>query len=67
MYGTMNFLQAKFQSLEIEIRATNGYISEDDFINIIKEGLLQLGKDLANYMISKLQGLFPCKRFSLKY
>ncbi len=46
IYGTMNFLQTKFQSLEIEIKATNGYISEEDFINKIKEGLLMLGIDL---------------------
>jgi hypothetical protein len=32
LYGTMNFLQTKFGSLEIEIKATNGYISEDDYV-----------------------------------
>lgn len=43
---TMNYLQTKFQSLEIEIKATDGHISEEDFINKIKEALLQLGIDL---------------------
>jgi hypothetical protein len=43
---TMNYLQTKFQSLEIEIRATDGHISQEDFINKIKEALLQLGIDL---------------------
>jgi hypothetical protein len=42
----MNFLQTKFQSLEIEIKATDGHISEDDYTNKIKEALLQLGIDL---------------------
>jgi hypothetical protein len=42
----MNYLQTKFQSLEIEIKATDGHISEEDFTNKIKEALLQLGIDL---------------------
>jgi hypothetical protein len=42
----MNFLQTRFRSLEIEIKATNGYISEDDYANKIKETLLQLGIDV---------------------
>jgi hypothetical protein len=46
LYGIMNLLQTKFQSLEIQIKANEGSISEDDFINKIKEGLLQLGIDL---------------------
>jgi hypothetical protein len=46
IYGTMNFLQSKFQSLEIEIKATNGNITEDDLINKIIEGLQQLGIDV---------------------
>ena len=46
IYGAMNFLQTKFQSLEIEIKARDGYMSKDDFSNKIKETLLQLGIDL---------------------
>lgn len=42
MYA-MNFLQQRFQSINIEIKATNGSISRDDYDNKIKEGLLQLG------------------------
>jgi len=42
----MNYLQTKFQSLEMEIKATEGHISEEDFTNKIKEALLQLGIDL---------------------
>jgi predicted AAA+ superfamily ATPase len=41
--GMMNFLQTKFKELEIEIKAKNGSISEDDFANKIKEALRQLG------------------------
>jgi hypothetical protein len=41
--GMMNFLQTKFKELEIEIRAKNGSISEDEFANKIKEALRQLG------------------------
>jgi hypothetical protein len=42
----MNYLQTKFQSLEIEIKAKDGHISEEDFTNKIKEALFQLGIDL---------------------
>jgi hypothetical protein len=45
---TMNYIQTKFQSLEIEIKATDGYISEEDYTNKIKEALLQLGIDLSD-------------------
>jgi hypothetical protein len=44
--GMMNFLQSKFKELEIEIRAKNGSISEDEYVNKIKEALRQLGIDL---------------------
>jgi len=40
--GMMNFLQSKFKELEIEIRAKNGSISEEEFANKIKEALRQL-------------------------
>jgi hypothetical protein len=42
----MNYLQTKFQTLDIQIKATNGQISEDDYANKIKEALSQLGIDL---------------------
>ncbi len=41
--GVMNFLQQKFESLHVEIRARGGSITEDDYINKIKEALRQLG------------------------
>ena len=41
--GVMNFLQSKFQSLDLEIRAKEGNMSEEDFNNKIKEALKQLG------------------------
>jgi hypothetical protein len=42
----MNYLQTRFQSLEINIKATDGHISEDDYANKILEALSQLGVDL---------------------
>jgi hypothetical protein len=39
----MNYLQSKFNSLNIAIKAVDGSISEDDYINKIKETLKQLG------------------------
>jgi len=39
-------LQTKFQSHEITIKATDGEISDDDYINKIKEALIQWGIDL---------------------
>jgi hypothetical protein len=44
--GIMRFLHTKFQSLDVELKATNGYMSKDDFANKIKEALLQLGIEL---------------------
>jgi len=41
--GMMNLLQSKFKHLEIEISATNGEISEQDYEDKIKETLRQLG------------------------
>jgi hypothetical protein len=40
---TMNYIQTKFQSLEIEIRATDGHISDEDYTDKVREALLQLG------------------------
>lgn len=42
----MNFLQTKFQSLEMEIHASDGSMSEEDYANKIKEALRQLGVDI---------------------
>jgi hypothetical protein len=41
--GVMNLLQSKFDSLEVEIVATDGEISEQDFEDKIKESFRQLG------------------------
>jgi hypothetical protein len=46
--GVMNFLQSKFQSLEIEIKAKGGSISESEYADKIKEAMKQLGIDLDN-------------------
>ena len=42
----MNYLQTRFQVIEIELKATDGDISEDDYTNKILEALSQLGIDL---------------------
>jgi hypothetical protein len=44
--GVMNLLQSKFGSLEIEIVATDGQISEQDYEDKIKESFRQLGIDV---------------------
>jgi hypothetical protein len=41
--GVMNLLQNKFGCLEIEIIATDGQISEQDYEDKIKESFRQLG------------------------
>ncbi len=41
--GVMNYLQSKFQSLEIEIKAKDGSVTEDEYTDKIKEALKQLG------------------------
>ena len=41
--GLMNFLQQKYQSLDLQIRATNGTMSEAELTDHIKETLKQLG------------------------
>lgn len=43
--GLMNLLQNKFQNLEIDITATEGSISEQDYEDKIKETFRQLGID----------------------
>ena len=44
--GVMNFLQSKFQSLEMEIRAKDGSVTENEYSDKIKEAMKQLGIDL---------------------
>jgi hypothetical protein len=44
--GVMNLLQSKFGYLEIEIVATDGEISEQDYEDKIKESFRQLGIDV---------------------
>ncbi len=46
LMGVMNFLQSKFQSLEIEIKAKGGSISESEYADKIKEAMKQLGINL---------------------
>ena len=41
--GVMNLLQSKFDILEIEIDATNGEISDQDYEDKVKESFRQLG------------------------
>jgi len=43
LMGMMSFLQSKFHDLRITVKATEGSISEDDYVNKIKETLKQLG------------------------
>jgi len=41
--GVMNLLQSKFESLEIELTASGGEITEQDYEDKIKETFRQLG------------------------
>ena len=41
--GVMNLLQSKFESLEIELTASGGEITEQDYEDKIKEAFRQLG------------------------
>jgi hypothetical protein len=41
--GVMNLLQSKFDNLEIEITATDGSISDQDYEDKIKETFRQMG------------------------
>ena len=42
----MNLLQSNFNNLQIELRATDGKMSEQDYEDKIKEAFDQLGIDL---------------------
>ncbi|MCZ6679539.1 MAG: hypothetical protein O7E52_20095 [Candidatus Poribacteria bacterium] len=44
--GVMNLLQSNFKSLQIELLATGGEMSEQDYEDKIKEAFVQLGIDL---------------------
>jgi hypothetical protein len=46
LMGVMHYLQSKFQSLEMEIRAKDGSMCEDEYSNKIKEALRQLGIEI---------------------
>ena len=41
--GIMNFLQSRFQSMEVEIRAEEGSMTQEEYLSKIKEALQQLG------------------------
>jgi predicted ArsR family transcriptional regulator len=43
MMGLMNFLQQKYQKLNIQITATDGTMSDNELTDHIKETLKQLG------------------------
>ncbi len=45
--GIMNLLQSKYQSLRITVKASDGSMSRDDYVNKIKESLRQLGIDMS--------------------
>ena len=44
--GVMNLLQNKFETLEIELIACDGNISEQDYEDKIKEAFRQMGIEL---------------------
>ena len=44
--GVMNLLQLNFDNLQIDLRATGGEMSEQDYEDKIKEAFAQLGIDL---------------------
>lgn len=44
--GMMSYLQSKFQSIEIQVKAENGSLTLDEYRNKIKEALQQLGINL---------------------
>jgi hypothetical protein len=44
--GMMNFLQSKFQSLDVELTAREGSLSDEEYASKIKEALRQLGVSL---------------------
>ena len=44
--GVMNLLQSNFKALQIELLATGGEMSEQDYEDKIKEAFVQLGIDL---------------------
>ena len=46
LMGVMNLLQLNFDKLQIELRATDGEMSEQDYEDKIKEAFAQLGIDL---------------------
>ena len=43
--GVMNLLQSNFDSLQIELMATEGQMSNQDYEDKIKEAFIQLGID----------------------
>ncbi len=45
LMGMMNLLQRDFSTLQIELTATDGEMSEQDYEDKIKEALDQLGID----------------------
>ena len=43
--GVMNLLQSNFDNLEVELLATEGQMSDQDYEDKIKEAFVQLGID----------------------
>jgi hypothetical protein len=44
--GILNLLQHRFESMHLIVTAQNGSISEDDYVNKIKEALEQIGVEI---------------------
>jgi hypothetical protein len=51
--GLMNFLQQKYQSLNLQIRATDGTMSEAELADHVKETLRQLGINPEKAIVKK--------------
>jgi hypothetical protein len=49
LMGVMNLLQSNFNSLQLELLATGGEMSEQDYEDKIKEAFVQLGIDLGEF------------------
>ena len=44
--GVMNLLQSNFENLQVELRATGGQMSNQDYEDKIREAFVQLEIDL---------------------
>ena len=51
--GLMNFLQQKYQTLSLQIKATDGTMSETELSDHVKETLKRLGIDPERAVITR--------------